>query len=58
MGGVCWEASSTDTGAPLIEDVVDESTEEEAEADNPSTTGKKRVLQRASSGEPVQPGKT
>nr|XP_045087256.1 tol-Pal system protein TolA-like [Aegilops tauschii subsp. strangulata] len=29
------EASSTDTGGPLIEDVVDESTEEEAEADDP-----------------------
>ena len=57
MGGVCWEASSTDTGAPLIEDVVDESTEEEAEADDPSALEKRRVLRRASFGEPVRPGR-
>nr|XP_020189454.1 uncharacterized protein CG45076-like [Aegilops tauschii subsp. strangulata] len=44
------EASSTDNGAPLIEDVVDESTEEEAEADDPPALEKKRVLRRASSG--------
>nr|XP_020200999.1 serine/arginine repetitive matrix protein 1-like [Aegilops tauschii subsp. strangulata] len=43
---------------PLIEDVGDESFEEEVEADDPSATGKRRALQRAGSGEPVRPGKT
>ena len=56
--GPAREASSADTGAPLIEEVVDESTEEEAEADDPSALEKRCVLQRASSGEPVRPGKT
>ena len=54
MGGVCWEASSTDTGAPLIEDVVDESSSEEVETVDPPVTGRGRVLRRASSGEPVR----
>ena len=52
------EASSAGTGAPLIEDVVDESTEEEAEADDPPTLEKRHVLQRASSREPVRPCRT
>lgn len=52
------EASSTGTGSPLIEDVVEESTEEEAEADDPPATGKRHVPLRASSGEPVRPGRT
>ena len=53
MGGVLWEAGSAGTGAPLIEDVVDEPSEEEVEAANPPTTGRGQVLRRASSGEPV-----
>ena len=51
------EASSAGTGAPLVEDVVDESSEEEAEAVDPSATGSGRVLRRATSGEPVRPGR-
>ena len=38
------EASSAGTGAPLVEDVVDKSSEEEAEAVDPSATGRGRVL--------------
>nr|XP_020171046.1 uncharacterized protein LOC109756611 [Aegilops tauschii subsp. strangulata] len=56
--GPAGDASSADTGAPLVEDVVDKSTEEEAEADDPLALEKKCVLQRASSGEPVRPGRT
>nr|XP_040258355.1 CRACD-like protein [Aegilops tauschii subsp. strangulata] len=52
------EASSAGIGAPLTEDVVDESTEKEVEADDPPAMGKRRVLWRSSSGEPVRPGKT
>ena len=55
MGGVRWEASSAGTGAPLIEDVVDESSEEEAEAVDPPVAGRGRVLRQAASGEPVRP---
>ena len=51
------DGRSLGTGAPLIEDVVEESTEEEAEADDPLATGKRRVLRLASSGEPVRPGR-
>ena len=51
------EASSTDTGAPLVEDVVDESSSSEAEVVDPPVTGRGRVLRRASSGEPVRPGR-
>ena len=57
-GESAGEASSADTGPPLIEDVVDESTEEEAEADDPPALEKRRVLQRATSGETVRPGRT
>nr|XP_040256308.1 fibrous sheath CABYR-binding protein-like [Aegilops tauschii subsp. strangulata] len=52
------EASSTGTRAPLIEDVVNESTEEEAEAIDLPAAGRRHVLCRADSGEPVRPGKT
>ena len=51
--GPAGEASSADTGAPLIEDMVDESTEEEAKADDPPALERRRVLRRATSGEPV-----
>nr|XP_020172501.1 MICAL-like protein 1 [Aegilops tauschii subsp. strangulata] len=43
---------------PLFEEVGDESSDKEAEADNPLAVGRKRVLRRASSGEPVQPDRT
>ena len=49
------EASSAGTGAPLVEDVVDESLEEEAEAVDPPAMGRGRVLRQASSGKPVRP---
>nr|XP_020156260.1 uncharacterized protein LOC109741581 [Aegilops tauschii subsp. strangulata] len=52
------EASSVGAGSPLVEDVVEESAEEEAMADDPSATGKRRVLRWASSGEPVRPSRT
>nr|XP_020147912.1 non-muscle caldesmon-like [Aegilops tauschii subsp. strangulata] len=52
------EASSVGAGAPLIEDVVEESAEEEADAFDPSATGKRRVLRWARSSEPVRPGRT
>nr|XP_040245424.1 uncharacterized protein LOC120964665 [Aegilops tauschii subsp. strangulata] len=51
------EASSAGTGAPLVEDVVDESLEEEAEAVDPPITGRGRVLRQPISGEPVRPGR-
>ena len=51
------EASNAGTGAPLIEYVVDESSEEEAETVDPPATGRGRVLRRASSGKPVRPGR-
>ena len=51
------EASSAGTGAPLIEDVPDESSKEEVEAVDPPAMGSGRVLWRAGSGEPVQPGR-
>ena len=51
------EASSAGTGAPLVEDVVDESSSEEAEAVDPPATGRGRVLRRATSGEPFRPGR-
>nr|XP_045089228.1 uncharacterized protein LOC120973986 [Aegilops tauschii subsp. strangulata] len=56
--GSAREASSAGAGAPLVEDVVEESTEEEAEADDSSPPARRRVLRRASSGEPVRPGRT
>ena len=52
------EASSAGTGAPLVEDVVDESSSEEAEAVDPPATGRGRVLWWATSGEPVRPART
>nr|XP_020161817.2 neurofilament medium polypeptide-like [Aegilops tauschii subsp. strangulata] len=56
------EASSAGTGAPLVEDMVGESSEEEAEEEevvaiDPPATGRGRVLRRATSGEPVRPGR-
>ena len=51
------EASSAGTGDPLVEDVVDESSEEEAEAVDPPATRRGRVLRRVTSGEPVRPGR-
>nr|XP_040249558.1 actin cytoskeleton-regulatory complex protein pan1-like [Aegilops tauschii subsp. strangulata] len=51
------QASSASAGAPLVEDVVEESTMGEAEADDPPAPGRRRVLCRASSGEPVRPGR-
>lgn len=54
---VAGEASSASTGARLVEDVVDESSEEEAEAVDPPAMGRGRVLRRATFGEPVWPGR-
>ena len=56
------EASSTGTGAPLIEDVVNESSSEEDEGEetattDPPVTARGRVLRQATSGEPVRPVK-
>ena len=56
------EASSAGTGAPLVEDVVGESSGEEAEEEeavavDPLATGRERVLWRATSSEPVRPGR-
>ena len=56
------EASGAGTGAPLIEDVVDESSSEEDEGEetataDPPVTGRGRVLRRATSGKPVRPGR-
>nr|XP_020178007.1 tol-Pal system protein TolA-like [Aegilops tauschii subsp. strangulata] len=56
--GSAGEASSASTGACLVEDVAEESAEEEAEADDSSAQGRKCVLRRASSGEPVRPDRT
>ena len=58
MGGGRRGASSAGTEAPLVEDVVGESSSEEAETAGPTpATGRGRVLRRASSGEPVRPGR-
>ena len=53
------EASSADTGAPLVEDAADESSgvEEDTAAGSTPTRGRGRVPRRAGSGEPVRPGK-
>ena len=51
------KANSANTGAPPIEDVGEEATGGEAESDDPPATGRGRVLRRASSGEPVWPGR-
>lgn len=57
------EASGAGSGATLVEYVVDESlSDEEAEWEetataDPPVTGRGRVLQRATSGEPVRPGR-
>ena len=57
--GSAREASGANTGAPLVEEeVVEELTEGEAEADDPPATRRGRVLRRASSGEPVRPRRT
>nr|XP_020184561.1 nucleolar and coiled-body phosphoprotein 1-like [Aegilops tauschii subsp. strangulata] len=52
------EASGANTKAPLNEHVDKELTEEEVEAADPPAVGKRRVLCRAGSGEPVRPGRT
>ena len=56
--GAAGEASGANTGAPLIEEVVKELTKGEAEADDPTATGRGRVLRQATSGEPVRPRRT
>ena len=51
-------ASSAGTEAPRGEEVTGESSEEEAETAGPTPAmGRGRVLRRASSGKPVQPGR-
>nr|XP_020181203.1 myristoylated alanine-rich C-kinase substrate-like [Aegilops tauschii subsp. strangulata] len=52
------EASGANTEAPLVEDAGDESSKEEVEVNEHPATGRQRILWRASSGEPVRPGKT
>lgn len=54
MREVCREAGGVSTEATPVEDVAEESSEEEAEADAPSAMKKRRVLRQASSGEPVR----
>ena len=56
--GSAGEASGTGAGVPPVEGAVEESAEEEIEADDSSAPGRKRVLRRARSGEPVWPGRT
>ena len=56
--GSTGEPSGAGAGVPLVEEVVEESAEEETKADDSSAPGRKRVLRWASSGEPVQPGRT
>ena len=56
--GFAGEASGVNTEAPLVEDVVKESTEEDAEADIRPATGRGHVLQRDSSSDPVRPRRT
>nr|XP_040253432.1 uncharacterized protein LOC109765811 [Aegilops tauschii subsp. strangulata] len=56
--GSTREPSGGGAGAPLVEEVVEESAGEETEADDSSAPGRKRVLRQASSGEPVRPGGT
>ena len=52
------EVSSANTGAPLVEDVADESSsEEDVAAGSTPTRGRGRVPRRAGSGEPVRPGR-
>ena len=51
------EARGANAEAPLVEDAGDESSEEEVEVNNPPVAGRQRVLRRASSGEPVRPGR-
>ena len=52
------EVSNADTGAPLVEDAADESSEEEnVVAGLMPTRGRGRVPRRAGSGEPVRPGR-
>ena len=57
--GAAGEASGADTGSPLVEDVADGSSEEEGEEERTATTDppiteKRRVMRRATSGEPVR----
>ena len=56
--GSTEEPSGASAGVPLVEEAVEESAEEETEADDSSAPGRKRALRRASSGEPVRPGRT
>ena len=52
------EVSNADTGAPLVEDAADETSEEEdVAAGSTPTRGRGRVLRQAGSGEPVRPGR-
>ena len=52
------EVSSTDTGAPLVEDAADESSsEEDVAAGSTPTRIRGRLLRWAGSGEPVRPGR-
>nr|XP_040258258.1 translation initiation factor IF-2-like [Aegilops tauschii subsp. strangulata] len=51
------EARSAGIGAPLVEDVVEESTDGEAKADDPPAPGRRRGMCRAGSGKPVRPGR-
>ena len=52
------EASSAGTEAPLVEDVIGESSSEEVETTGPTpAVGRGRGLRWASSGEPVRPGR-
>ena len=55
--GSAGEASGAGAGAPLVEDVVEESAEEGSDADEPLAPKKRRVLRRTGSGKPVRPGK-
>ena len=57
MGEVCQGGGQRQYRGPLVEGVVEESSEEEAEAGDPADMKKGRTLRRANSGEPVQPGR-
>ena len=56
--GAVGGSSGARAGVPLIEDVVEETAKEETKADDPPAPKRKCVLRRASSGEPVRPGRT
>nr|XP_020194970.1 tol-Pal system protein TolA-like [Aegilops tauschii subsp. strangulata] len=56
--GSAGEASGAGAGAPLVEEVAEESVKEETKADDSSAPGRKRVLRWAGSSEPVRPDRT